>query len=183
MRYWKILMMDFNQQIMRAFLVWAFMMMMGIAGLAQDEPQSLQDPKVQERIKALRVAYITEKLGLSAEQAEKFWPVYREYAEKRNAIRDEFRQASKGIDPKNINSEQQQRLLDLNHKMKQQELDLEKDYSARLIRVISAQQLMNLGKAERDFNIMIREQIQQRRMQQERRENLRENQRLRQRNN
>lgn len=168
---------------MRLLLVFACIIGASLASRAQDEIQGVQDPKVQERIKALRVAYITEKLGLNAEQAEKFWPVYREYADRRNAIRDEFRQAARGIDPKTITSEEQQRLLDLNHKMKQRELDLEKDYSARLIRVISAQQLMNLGKAERDFNILIREQIQQRRMQQDRRENLRENQRLRQRNN
>jgi|NOAtaT_6_FD_contig_31_2002583_length_1518_multi_7_in_0_out_0_3 hypothetical protein len=177
------LMKEFNQLIMKLLLAFACIVAASVASRAQDEPQGMQDPKVQERIKALRVAYITEKLGLSAEQAEKFWPVYREYADKQNAIRDEFRLAAKGIDPKNITHEEQQRLLELKHKIKQQELDLEKDYSTRLIRVISAQQLMNLGKAERDFNILIREQIQQRRMQQERRENLRENQRLRQRNN
>ena len=39
-----------------------------------------QDPKAQERINNLRIAYLTEKLGLTSEQAEKFWPVYREFA-------------------------------------------------------------------------------------------------------
>ena len=36
-----------------------------------------QPPK--ERIKALKVAYITKELNLSATEAEKFWPVYNEY--------------------------------------------------------------------------------------------------------
>jgi hypothetical protein len=36
-----------------------------------------QPPK--ERIKALKVAYITKELNLTSSEAEKFWPVYNEY--------------------------------------------------------------------------------------------------------
>jgi hypothetical protein len=65
--------------------------------------------------------------------------------------------------------------------LKQRELDLEKVYSERLLRVISAQQMLNLRKAEGDFQRIILEQIQQRRMIQQRNETIRErNQRLKQ---
>lgn len=36
-----------------------------------------QPPK--ERIKALKVAYITKELNLTSAEAEKFWPVYNDY--------------------------------------------------------------------------------------------------------
>jgi hypothetical protein len=151
---------------------------------AQDPEEIPQDPKAQERINNLRIAYLTEKLGLSTDQAEKFWPVYREFAQERQKIRTEFRDAQKQVDPNNPDPKKQQDLVDLGLKVKQRELDLEKDYSGRLMKVISAQQMLNLRKAEQDFRAMVINQIQQRRMQQQRKENFRDrNQRLPQRNN
>lgn len=32
-----------------------------------------------ERIKALKTAYITDKVGLTSQEAEKFWPIYNKY--------------------------------------------------------------------------------------------------------
>ncbi len=155
-----------------------------VAQEIEEIEQVQQDPKAQERINNLRIAYLTEKLGLSSDQAEKFWPVYREFAQERSKLRNEIRDAQKGIDPNNPDPKQQQELLDLGLKVKQRELDLEKDYSSRLLKVISAQQVLNLRKAEQDFRALLINQIQQRRMMQQRKENFRDrNQRLPQRNN
>jgi hypothetical protein len=72
-------------------------------------------------------------------------------------------------------------LMKLGLELKQRELDLEKTYSDRLLKVITAQQILNLRKAEGDFQQMIRDQIQQRRLMQQRNETIRErNQRLKQ---
>jgi len=131
-----------------------------------------QDPKAQERINNLRIAYLTEKLGLTSEQAEKFWPVYREFAQERSKLRNELRDAQRGIDPNNPDPRKQEELVNLGLKIRQRELELEKDYSDRLLKVISAQQVLNLRRAEQDFREMLLNQIQQRRMQQQRRENL-----------
>lgn len=142
-----------------------------------DPPQV--DPKTMEKINNLRIAYLSEKLKLSSEQAEKFWPVYNEFAAQRRAANEEIRIARKEIDPKNPDPKKQQALIDVSLRVKQRVLDLEKDYSSRLMRVITAEQLINLRRAEIDF----REMLQQRRIIQQRRENFRErNQQLQQRN-
>jgi len=143
-----------------------------------------QDPKVQEKIKNLRIAYISDKLGLTPDQAEKFWPVYREFSDQRKEIRQEFVEARKQIKNDNPDPAQQEQLVKLGLALKQRELDLEKVYSDRLMRVITAQQMLNLRKAETDFQRIILEQIQQRRMMQQRNENIRErNQQLKQQRN
>jgi len=137
-----------------------------------------QDTKAREKINAARAAYITERLGLTPEEAEKFWPVYREFTEKRQELRQQYRQAKKsGTDEKT--------LLDLDLKIKQQELDLEKNYSGRMLNVISPQKLMTLRQAEGDFRRLLLRQIEQRQMHQERRQHLKDRtqQRLLQRNN
>ncbi|HEY0654879.1 MAG TPA: hypothetical protein VGD65_17195, partial [Chryseosolibacter sp.] len=93
-------------------------------------------------------------------------------------IRQQFRTAKeKGASEKE--------LLDLDLKVKQQQLDLEKDYSGRLQKVITPQKMMNLRQAEGDFRKLLLRQIQQRQLQRERREQQRDRtqQRLQQRNN
>jgi hypothetical protein len=151
-----------------------------VPAFAQDDDAVAieKDPKAQQKIKAAHAAYITEHLGLTPEEAEKFWPVYREYAEKRQGLRQQFRAAKKS-------GQDEKTLLDLDLKIKQQELDLEKDYSGRFQKIITPQKLMNLRQAEGDFKRLILRQIQQRQQQIEKRHQMRDrsNQRLQQRNN
>jgi len=40
-----------------------------------------------DKIKALKTAYITEQLELTKAEAEKFWPVYNAFEEKRSALK------------------------------------------------------------------------------------------------
>ena len=148
----------------------------------QEQPAQL-DPKAQEKINSLRIAYLTDKLGLTSEQAEKFWPIYREFAQKRMDARQELRHAQKQIDKTNPDPKKQQELVDLSLKVKQRVLDLEKEYSGRLLKVVTAEQMLRLPAAESEFRGYLNDLIQQRRMNQQRRENFREkNQRLPQRN-
>lgn len=165
---------------MKWLLVAALLVALTAPAWAQDEldlpPQ--MDPKARERVEAARIALISNRLGLTPDQAEKFWPVYREFAMKRTEMRQEFRRAQQGLDPKNPDPAKQQELINLGLQIKQRELDLEKDYSGRILRVISAQQMISLRKAEQDFRQLILNQLQQRRALQQRREQFRENQRL-----
>jgi hypothetical protein len=158
-----------------------FLLAISVRAFAQqdDDLEVIQpDPKAEQKIKAAHAAYITERLGLTPDEAEKFWPVYREYSQKRQEIRQQFKTAKeKGTSEKE--------LLDLDLKVKQQQLDLEKDYSGRFQKVITPQKVMNLRQAEGDFRKLLLRQIQQRQMQRERRDQQRDRtqQRLQQRNN
>jgi len=161
-------------------------MIIAVPALAQDDdlPQEA-DPNVKSKIRAAHIAYLTDQLALTPEEAEKFWPIYNEFLEKRKGLHREFRAKKQNPDPTKTADENSKELVDLNFKIKQQELDLEKDYSGRLLKVISAQKLRTLPEAEKRFRQMIIDQIQRRQMQRERREQMqdRSQQRLQQRNN
>jgi hypothetical protein len=150
----------------------------GVLAVQAQEPdaieQTAQDPKAQERIKNLRIAYISDKLGLTPEQAEKFWPVYREFSDKRRELRMEFAKSRSELNSQRPTERDQEELVKRGLELKQRELDLEKDYSGRLMKVITAQQMLNLRKAEGDFQRIILQQIEQRRMMQQRNETIRE---------
>jgi len=169
-------------------MIW--LITLGLIANAQDqttedlELQRGRDQKAREKIEAARIGMITNKLGLTPDQAEKFWPIYREFAQKRVEIRQEFRTEQSKLNSQNPDPDQQKRLVDLGLNLKQKELDLEKTYSGRLLGIITAQQMLQLRTAERDFQRMIINQLQQRRDFQQRKENLRDrNQDLRQNKN
>ena len=160
-----------------------FLCLTVISAVAQDDDEIPQAPdqKVRDKIEAARIAYITDQLQLTPEEAEKFWPIYREFSTKRREIRQQLRNVSREASPDKTDQE----VVDQQFEIKQQELDLEKDYSGRLLKVISAQKLKSLPQAERKFRQMILDQIQRRQLQQDRQRNLRDRseQQLQKRNN
>ncbi len=149
-------------------LLIALFIFSNLASFAQDDdlqPESgLGGGNARERIKAARAAYITNRLQLTTAESEKFWPIYNEYTQKRQDLKIQYRTAKlRGTDEKE--------LVDLHLKLKQQEVDLEKDYSARLLTVISAEKLSQLRDAEQEFRRLLLRQIEQR--QQQRKQRLR----------
>jgi formiminotetrahydrofolate cyclodeaminase len=86
----------------------------------------------QEKIQALKIAFITQKLNLSSEEAQKFWPVYNQYDNE-------------------IKSIQQGDVL----KSEEQLLNIRKKYKSSFEKVIGQQKLNKLFNAERDFRSVL----------------------------
>mgnify|MGYP006955279124 FL=1 len=125
--------------------------------LAQDvDVDNVRDPQARERIRAAHAAYITQRLELTTDEAEKFWPVYREFAEKRRQLRFEMlkQRRSEASD---------QEILNRDLELKQKELDLEKEYTKKLSDIISPEKLVKLRQAEADFRRLLLKQLQERR--------------------
>lgn len=168
-----------------------FGLMLTLVAFGQDEDPvtdpgtGTPDAKAKEKLIAVHAAYITERLGLTPAEAEKFWPIYREFSQKRQEMRQQYRDQRKNPDPNKTVEQNEKEALEQGLKLKQRELDLEKEYSGKLLNAVPAQKVMALRKAEDDFRRIIRDQIQKRQeLQQQRQRQLEKNdQRLRQRNN
>jgi len=133
-----------------------------------------QSKEAMKKIESARIALITERLELSPDQAEKFWPVYREFNEKRRELRMELRDARQGADMKSLTDDQSKLLMEKAMDIKQRELNLEKDYSKRFQKVISTQQLLRLKNAENDFQQMLLQRLQSQRERQMQRQKMME---------
>ena len=100
-----------------------------------------------ERLQALKIAYLTKKLDLSPEEAQKFWPIYNKYAE----------------EIRNIRIEQLQKKtpeLEVEDKI----LGVRKKYNGEFNKALSAEKVDRFFRSEKDFNILIQRELQQRRM-------------------
>ena len=131
-----------------------------------------QNKEARQRIESARIALITERLGLTPQQAEKFWPVYNEYNIHRRNLVQEMQSARKNVDMDNMSEEQGRALMKLGLDVKERQLQLEKTYSDRLVEVISTKQMLSLRKAEDDFRKMIIQRLEDRKRQQMRRDQM-----------
>ena len=137
----------------------------------QEQAMKKQE-EARKKLEAARIALITERLNLTPEQAEKFWPVYNEYAEQRRALQREFLQTKKKMDVNNLTEEQSRQLMQKRLEMKEKQLKLEKKYSDRLMQVINTRQMMALKKAEDDFRAMLIRRLEMRKRQQMQRQRM-----------
>lgn len=121
-----------------------------------------QNQETLNKIEAAKIALITERLELSPDQAEKFWPIYNELQTRQRSIAQEFRNAKENFDPKTATEEENRQMLNLGMQLKERKLQTEQEYSQRMLQVISSRQLMNLRRAEDDFKQMLMERVRRR---------------------
>lgn len=107
----------------------------------------------REKIKALKVAYITEKLELTSQEAEKFWPIYNTFDDKEFEIR--HNKAKWKIDDGGLEklSEKEATVLIQQIENNEEKLHaLRKQYIQDLKKVLSAKKIILLRKSEEEFN-------------------------------
>jgi hypothetical protein len=153
-----------KRKIDRQVIVYLVMSLITFTGLSA----KAQNEEAMKKIESARIALITERLELTPEQAEKFWPVYREYTQQRQQLREEFQSTRKSVDGKQLSDEESKKLLDAGLKLKERQLQLDRTYTERLNRVITNRQILALRKAEDDFRQMILQRLENRRDQRER---------------
>jgi hypothetical protein len=111
-----------------------------------------------ERIRALKVSYITEQLKLSSDQAARFWPVYNKYEDEVRTVRRSLVARYKEMNA-GASREQARKFIEDNLEYQSQVLELKKKYKDELLKTISPQQLARLYEAEREFKKMLIRQL------------------------
>ncbi|WKZ67034.1 MAG: hypothetical protein QY325_03690 [Flavobacteriales bacterium] len=121
---------------------------------AQEDDLPPIPPERVKEVKAQRTAYLTTKLDLSSEEAQVFWPVYNEFDEARTKLRQDLRQLMRPHRQGGaaLTDAEARQILSKGQALRQQELELERDYQDRFVKAIGAVKVVDLHKAERDFN-------------------------------
>lgn len=119
----------------------------------------------RDKIKTLKVAYLTEKLQLSSEEAQKFWPVYNAHEAKIQEYRTEkFRTIKQLRDNVNDMSEAEaEKILDDIEAVETQMYTARKELIKDLKKVLSAKKIVWLKKAEEDFAKDLLDRLKERR--------------------
>ena len=101
-----------------------------------------------EKLESLKIAFFTKELDLTPKEAQNFWPIYNEYSAKKKELREKRKQRP---DLSDVSEEEALALIDvfLNHK--QNELDLDRNYTEQFKKVLPAQKVMMTFMLERKF--------------------------------
>jgi hypothetical protein len=110
--------------------------------------QNKQSP--HDQIEALRIAFISQQLNLSPEEAQKFWPVYNSYRSESEALHKSY--------GGQLTADQQLEL-------EQKKLDLKRKYKPQFETALGKEKLDQLYNLERKFQEKLKE-IREQRMQQ-----------------
>lgn len=116
---------------------------------AQDE----LEPSKREKLEALKVAYLTEKLSLTPEEAQVFWPVYNELEERMRKVRKEQRDNRTNTRQNfgSMGDAEVSKAIDQELVLEQRELDLKKQYNERFKKILPIKKVAQLHDAEHGF--------------------------------
>lgn len=104
-----------------------------------------------EKIKAMKVEFITTKLELTPAEAEKFWPLYNEFTDKMQVIAKDRRKTMRANKDKELTDKEVNELIQLNFDTDQKMLDLRRAYDVKFKKVLSIQKVGKLYQAEEQF--------------------------------
>ena len=97
-----------------------------------------------------KIAFITNRVSLTQDQAQKFWPLYNEFSDRRRELNRSGRLLRREI-TEGMTDQQLRDNFTQSFNTRQQELNLEKEYFDKFQKVISLRQVAQLFQAERDF--------------------------------
>ncbi|QDH79926.1 hypothetical protein FKX85_13150 [Echinicola soli] len=104
----------------------------------------------REKLEAAKIAYITQKLDISPDQAEQFWPLYNTFEDERRALLHQLRDIS-NEDKETLTDDKATQLINTKLELQQSLLDLEKSSIKKFSKVLQPKQVYLLQEADRDF--------------------------------
>jgi hypothetical protein len=117
-----------------------------------------------QRVQAAKIGYLTKRMNLSDEQAQRFWPVYHRYEEElRAARRKAFARLHDKRNPPVQSEADALRTIESRLDAQEDRLEVQRKYKSEFLRVLSAEQLLALYDAEREFNRLVLQRVRQQR--------------------
>ena len=111
--------------------------------LSWGQPRAMED-----RIAALRIAFFTEKLQLTPEESQHFWPLYNEFQEKEKEIRKSYK-GDKNLEL--TTDAEAEELIENTFAMEEKILQLKKEYYGKMRAVLPVRKIALLHRIDRQF--------------------------------
>ncbi|WP_438972529.1 hypothetical protein [Polaribacter sp.] len=122
----------------------------------------------REKIKSLKIAYLTEQLNLTSKEAEVFWPIYNAHDEKINALRFAIRKNLKNLreqflDPNSVSEKKAKSSIDFKLKTDKKILQEQNEFIGKITKILGYKKTIQLQFAEMEFGRNLMRKYKQRR--------------------
>ncbi|PKV65074.1 hypothetical protein ATE90_1484 [Polaribacter sp. Hel1_33_96] len=110
----------------------------------------------RDKIKMLKISYLTDRLKLTPDEAQKFWPVYNIHDKKKHELkvklRSEIKKAIKENENINAVSENDaERLISLKLSTEKKIYELHENFITKIKKILSYKKIIQLELAEMEF--------------------------------
>ena len=146
-----------NKNYWIVLLLLGFTALPGYGQIFDDEPVS---GEARSKIQAARVAYITERLGLTPNESERFWALHNEFEVERDKIRQKYR-APRAVE--SMSDQEAEAFISRRFDMEQELLTLKRDYFQQFKKAVSPRKIALFNKADKEFRLQILKRLQERR--------------------
>lgn len=128
------------------------------------QPPKPGDGDRKEKIESMRIAFITNKLNLTPEEAKSFWPAYNMYENEMETNRINRKKERQSIKNDFINSSDSEvsMFIDDELNFRQNEIEIIKKHYAQFKKILPIKKVALLMKAEDDFKRELLKQLQER---------------------
>ncbi|MFN8299720.1 MAG: hypothetical protein U0T75_11485 [Chitinophagales bacterium] len=127
------------------------LMLLCVTGAMAQPPQGGGNQNKGEKVEALLIAWLTQRLNLTPEEAQKFWPVFNSYRAELKTLRQTMK-LEEGAEPS----------ADQMLEFDQKKLDLKKKYKTQFEAAIGKAKVDILYRAEEEFKQKLKEMREQR---------------------
>jgi len=110
-----------------------------------------------QNITEQRIVYLSSKLSLTAEESQKFWPLFREYHKKREV--SSVKRKSLNVPTHELSQEESLRIINDYIEIKVQQALLLEEFHNKYLEVIPPQKVLELYKFDEEFNKHLLKQI------------------------
>ncbi len=117
-----------------------------------------------EKLNAYKIAFFTRRMNLTTQEAEKFWPVYNEFQNKRGAIQLERQKLNRNINQNELNLSDKE-LIEAGDRfiaLQVQEAALAQEYHKKFKELLTPQKIVRLYQAENQYKLLLLNEIKDR---------------------
>jgi hypothetical protein len=151
-------MINFKFKCMKRQLIIITLAVLSLAHTEAQNPNQKpnQNPNL-DKLNAYKIAFFTRRLNLTSQEAEKFWPVYNEFQDKRNAIQIERQNLIRNINQNELNMPEKE-LVEAGDKhiaLQVQEAGLAQEYHKKFREILAPAKVIRLYQAENQYRMLL----------------------------
>lgn len=143
----------------RTYIFTAILLVIASAAFGQEHRP------VREKVEAMKIGFLTERLNLTSEEAKVFWPVYNKYQDELEVLhksrRENLINARMNFDE--MADKEIEKAIDTELASRQNELDLLKKFHPQFKQVLPIKKVAKLYRAEEQFKGKLLDMIKEKR--------------------
>ncbi|MFN0202600.1 MAG: hypothetical protein ACKVTZ_13835 [Bacteroidia bacterium] len=115
----------------------------------------------QEKVKTLKIGFLTKRLNLTSEEAQKFWPVYNQFTEEMEKVKGDTKLMHRAVQQgfQTMTDKEVETLADEFVAQRRKEADILEKYHKQFRQVLPIRKVAMLYKSERDFKRELLKQL------------------------